>query len=233
MFRAPAEKHSVLIFHGLGPPQRELEPGEARFWLGRDPFCALLDRIADMGATAPQITFDDGNASDIEIALPELAARGLSAAFFLLTGRLDQPGSLRAVDVRALAEAGQSIGLHGHAHRDWRRLDAASRQQEFRTARARLADLSGKPVTLAAAPFGLYDRQVTKALIAEGFDALYTSDWGGASGRQFLRPRNCIDATMDDAALAAALDGRLPLVRHPRRMLGLARKRLLPGGRAA
>lgn len=233
MFRTPAEKHSVLIFHGLGPPQRKLEPGEAPFWLGRDPFCALLDRIARMGADAPQITFDDGNASDIEIALPELAARGLSAAFFLLVGRLDHPGSLSQADVKTLAEAGQTIGLHGHAHRDWRRLDPEGRQQEFREARRRLADLSGQPITLAAAPFGLYDRQVTQALIAEGFEALYTSDWGRASGRRFLRPRNCIDATMDDRALSAALDGHVRLTRQPRRMLGLARKRLLPGGPAA
>ncbi|WP_035366467.1 polysaccharide deacetylase family protein [Pseudodonghicola xiamenensis] len=223
----------MLILHGIGTAARALEPGEARFWLSRDRFCALLDRIVAMGPAAPQITFDDGNASDIEIALPELTARGLSAAFFLLSDRLDRPGSLGSGDVTALAEAGQVIGLHGHVHRDWRHLDSETRRQEFRDARSRLADLSGRPITLAAAPFGLYDRRVTTLLAAEGIEALYTSDWGRASGRRFLRPRNCIDATMDDAALSAALEGRVPLYRRPRRLLGLARKRLLPRGQAA
>ena len=203
------------------------------FWLTRDRFREVLDRIVALGPDAPEITFDDGNASDIEIALPELQARGLVACFFLLAGRLDQPGSLAAQDVTALAQAGQGIGLHGMDHRDWRRLDATGQRAEFHAARARLADLSGQPVTQAAAPFGLYDRGVAGTIRAAGFDALYTSDWGLAANDRFLRPRNCIDAAMDDTALDNALRGHVPPLRRPRRLLGLARKRLLPIGRTA
>ncbi|MDK3016776.1 polysaccharide deacetylase family protein [Pseudodonghicola flavimaris] len=224
---------TVLIFHGLGSPARQLEPGEARFWLSRDRFCAILDRIAAMGPAAPLITFDDGNASDIGIALPELEARGLTAVFFLLAGRLDQPGSLRREEVTALAAAGQRIGLHGRDHRDWRQLDATGRQQEFRDARAELADLSGQAIDWAAAPFGLYDRRVAGRIATEGFGALFTSDWGQARQDGFLRPRNCIDAEMSEARLTEALNGHVALRRRPRRLIGLARKRLLPAGGAA
>ena len=54
-------------------PKRPLEPGEAVFWLSRERFCRALDRIVEMGPAAPQITFDDGNASDLDVAAPLLA----------------------------------------------------------------------------------------------------------------------------------------------------------------
>ena len=220
--------HPVIILHGIGAPQRALEPGEELFWLSKDQFCRALDRIVEMGAAAPQITFDDGNASDIETALPELQARGLKAIFFLLAGRLDQPGSLAAADVTALAQAGHGVGLHGADHVDWRRLDRAGRTREFQTARDRLADLAGQPVDTAAAPFGLYDRQVVQDLRAAGFTALYTSDRGRARGSDFIRPRNCLEGTMSPAALDDALRGRVRPLRALRRAAGVARKRCLP-----
>ena len=72
--------------------------------MSRGRFCQALDRIVAMGAEAPRISFDDGNASDVGIALPELERRGLKAVFFLLAGRLGQPGSLTEADVTAMCE---------------------------------------------------------------------------------------------------------------------------------
>lgn len=233
MARSPEQKRPVLIFHGIGTPKRALEPGEELFWISRAAFCDILDRIVAMGAGAPEITFDDGNASDATIALPELEKRGLRAVFFLLSGRIGQPGSLSEADVRRLAAAGHVIGLHGADHRDWRGLNAAGKQAEWRDARHRLADLAGAPVTLAAAPFGLYDRGVKAALRDGGVTALYTSDRGQARNTRFLRPRNCIEAGMSEPVLTNALTGHVPLARRPRRLLGLTRKRLLPARRAA
>lgn len=230
MMRPTPNDRSVLIFHGIGTPGRVLEPGEDRYWLSRDAFCDILDRVVAMGDDAPEITFDDGNASDHAIALPELVAYGLTATFFLLTARLDMPGSLSSEEVRDLARNGQRIGLHGHAHRDWRALSAAECLEEYRTARARLSDLAGAEIAEAAAPFGYYDRRVLRRLAAEGFTALYTSDYGRAAPGAFLRPRNCLTRDMSVAKIDRLLTGTIPLRRRPRRMLGLARKRLLPLG---
>ena len=219
---------SVIILHGIGTPQRVLEPGEDVFWMSRDRFCQVLDRIVAMGPDAPQITFDDGNASDVDIALPELTRRGLTATFFLLSARLGQPGCLKQVDVTALAEAGHRIGLHGADHVDWRGLDAAARAREFVAARDSLSALAGHPVDQAAAPFGLYDRQTLQDLRQLGLAALYTSDRGLAGTADFIRPRNCLEGGMDDGALEAALRGRVRGLRRARRVFGVARKRMLP-----
>ncbi|MCK0096801.1 polysaccharide deacetylase family protein [Yoonia sp. F2084L] len=223
-----AANHSVIILHGIGAPQRALEAGEDAFWLSKDLFRRTLDQIALMGDDAPMITFDDGNASDISIAMPELAARSLTATFFVLTQRLDTPGSLTSEDVGTLAKAGHAIGLHGHAHVDWRELDEAGRHREFVAARARLAELAGYPIQTAAAPFGLYNRQTIQDLRGLKFDALYTSDRGLADAGRFVRPRNCLEGAMDQTSLQNALRGRVPPLRAVRRCLGVARKRLLP-----
>ncbi|MFC3612247.1 polysaccharide deacetylase family protein [Lutimaribacter marinistellae] len=228
-----AHSYASIIFHGVGKPDRVLEDGEAQYWLSRDKFCRILDRIVGMGKDAPQITFDDGNASDFEIALPELKQRGLTAVFFVLTARLGERGSLTEADVQELSGAGHIIGSHGHRHRDWRRLDAAGRIEEFETARTRLSALAGTEITDAAAPFGLYDREVAGELRQRGYRAIHTSDWGRATRSRFIRPRNCLDDTMTHEQIERALTGRISLARHPRRWLGLARKRLLPARKPA
>lgn len=218
----------VIILHGIGTPKRPLEPGEDVFWLSHQKFLTALDRIAEMGTAAPQITFDDGNVSDVEIALPELLARGLTATFFLLTSRLGQPGSLTRADVTALAGSGQTIGLHGADHVDWSRLDEAGRVREYQSARDVLRDLSGQPVDEAAAPFGFYNRQVVTDLQNLGFRALHTSDRGPVYKGAFIRPRNCLEGPMDDAALDDALKGKVRPLRAIRRAFGVVRKRHLP-----
>lgn len=220
--------HSAIILHGIGTPKRALEPGEEVFWLSRDRFCAALDLIAGMGPGAPFITFDDGNASDIEVALPELQVRGLTATFFLLASRLGQPGSLTEADVTELAQAGHRIGLHGADHVDWRHLDADARAREWVASREKLAALSGQPVDEAAAPFGFYDRQVAHDLRTLGFVALHTSDRGQARQTDFIRPRNCLEGEMSDSALQDMLRGHVRPLRALRRGVGVARRRMFP-----
>lgn len=218
---------AILNFHGLGKPGRALEPGEDRFWIARDAYRRILDAVAARGS-GPEIaiTFDDGNLSDLEIGAPELEARGLTATFFVLAGRLDTAGSLASADLRALIARGHRIGLHGHDHVDWRGLDAAGRVREYDTARAMLAVAARAPIDQAAIPFGRYDRGVLDALRVRSFEAVHTSDRGLVRGAPWLRPRSCVRADMDAAAIDAALRGRMSPPARLRRALGVARKRL-------
>ena len=102
----------ILNFHGLGTPHSGVGADEEPFWLPRRTFVAMIDRIAFMGedAGAPtSITFDDGNASDATIALPELVKRGLTATFFVCADRIGMPHYLdRQCNRRPAA------GRHGH-----------------------------------------------------------------------------------------------------------------------
>ena len=102
-----------------------LDPGEDRFWIPVDPFRSILDILA--GRNDVRITFDDGNASDLDIALGELRDRDLTATFFVIAGRIGAPGSLDEDGMLELARHGMTIGSHGMDHRPWRRLTSPNR----------------------------------------------------------------------------------------------------------
>jgi len=191
-----------LCFHGIGTPQRPLEPQEDRFWIEPEAFEEMLAVIE--GDHGVRITFDDGNASDVEVALPALQRRGLSASFFVIAGRCGETGSLASSDLRELAASGMTVGSHGLRHVPWRSLDDAELREELVDAPAVIADAAGQKVTEASCPFGSYDRRVLAALRRYGFSRVYTVDEGGANGSAWLQPRYTVQST-DTAERIAAL----------------------------
>ncbi|PKH37438.1 Polysaccharide deacetylase [Nocardioides alpinus] len=187
-----------VCFHGVGTPARELEPGEAPYWIDVPTFLGVLDLVVNDPRV--QLSFDDGNASDVLIGLPALLERGLDATFFVLAGRLDQPGSLSTQDVRDLAAAGMRIGTHGMDHVPWRRLEPHQRQRELVDARRRIEDIVGARVDEAALPLGRYDRTLLAHLRRLGYAAVHSSDRCRARSDAWLRPRYSIRS--DDTVAA-------------------------------
>lgn len=182
-----------LCFHGIGTPQRILEPGEDRYWVSVDAYHRILDAVMDDERV--RINFDDGNLSDVEIGLPGLLERNLTARFFVLAGRLDQTGSLSPEDVRRLTDAGMTIGTHGMDHVPWRGLAPHVLHRELVDARSRLEEITGTPVDEAALPLGRYDRRVLAELRRTGYRTVYTSDRRWARAGDWLQPRFSVGAT--------------------------------------
>jgi peptidoglycan/xylan/chitin deacetylase (PgdA/CDA1 family) len=141
------------------------------------------------GWPATRLSFDDSNTSDVEIGLPALVERGLTADFFVLAGRLSDPGSLGEDDVRSLLKNGMAVGTHGWRHNPWRRMTPAAIQAELVDSRERLTSVTGQPVTTAACPLGQYDRCTLNALRRLGYATVFTSDRRPARPGQWLQPR--------------------------------------------
>lgn len=179
-----------LTFHGIGEPERPLEPGEEQVWLNTDQFQSALDSV--VGRSDVRITFDDGNASDVEHALPGLRRRNLTATFFVVAGRLGDPGFLDERGVRALAAAGMGIGSHGMRHRPWRRLGKRALEEEHVAARRLLEDVVRRQVTEAACPFGSYDRRVLRSLRRHGYRRAFTSDPGTTRVDDWIQSRHTV-----------------------------------------
>lgn len=196
-----------LTVHGIGVPRRELEPDEARVWVSVGQFENLLDAVA--GRPDVRLTFDDANESDVLVGLPRLLERGLRATFFVLGGRLGEPGRLTEDGVRELRRAGMAIGSHGWAHRDWRTLDEREADREMTEAGQRLAELAGGPVTDVSVPFGAYDRTVLRRLRARGARRVFTSDGGRADSGAWLQARTSVhdDLTRESAHRLLAAEG--------------------------
>jgi peptidoglycan/xylan/chitin deacetylase (PgdA/CDA1 family) len=212
-----------LTVHGIGPAGHQLAPGEDRTWIGTGQFERLLDAV--VGRAEVRITFDDGNASDVDIALPRLLERGLTAEFFVLVGLLNQPGRLDVDGVRELRRAGMAVGSHGWAHRDWRRLDAGQAEEEIATANEVLGDLIGQPVTRVAIPYGSYDGRVLRRLRYARVTQAYTSDGGRARPGTWLQARNSVRHDLDAAWVSSVLDGTASLPARARRVAARTVKR--------
>lgn len=219
-------KSIVLNFHGIGTPQRALDPGEAPYWVSIDQFTSMLDAVVQHpNRSNIGLTFDDGNKSDRTIALPLLQERGLTADFFVLTGRLGKEGSLDPMDVRALRDTGMGIGSHGIDHLDWSQLDPEALSVDLSKSKARLEDICGMPVTMAGIPFGLYNARVLRALRATGYEIAYSSDRGPMRPGDFPRPRTSVRGDWSSAEMTAALSGRMSVLKRLRRMVGMTYKR--------
>jgi peptidoglycan/xylan/chitin deacetylase (PgdA/CDA1 family) len=195
-------------FHGVGPARRELDDGEAHVWLSCERFEATLDALCGRGDV--RLSFDDGNSSDVERALPALLERGLTATFFVLAGRLDDPHHLGVDDLARLVDAGMTIGSHGLHHRDWRRCSDAELDAELRESRRVLEATLCCPVTRAAIPFGSYDRRVlARARREGGYERVFTSDGGPARRDAWLQARTTVcDDDVFPAMLAQPPTGR-------------------------
>jgi peptidoglycan/xylan/chitin deacetylase (PgdA/CDA1 family) len=203
-----------LTFHGIGEPPAAVDDAECDVWLSEADFAASLDAVRTLPAAT--VSFDDGNASDLQIALPALRERGISATFFIVAGRLGEPDYLSAADLRTLRDEGMTIGLHGMHHQRWRGLSDDDLDEEISVARRRLEDAAGAPLGAAACPFGAYDRRVLAHLRQAGFGAVFTSDGGWASRGAWLQARNTLRAGDGAAAVAtiAADDGTAARSKH-------------------
>lgn len=181
-----------LCFHGIGTIDDERESGESRYWVTEANFARILDDVRER----PQVrlSFDDGNRSDLTVALPALSERGLTASFFALAGRLDDPASLSPSDLRELRGAGMTIGSHGWTHSPWRGLDENQARKELIDARTLLAEASDGVIEDAALPLGRYDRRLLTRLREADYRTVFTSDRLPARSSVWLQARYSVTA---------------------------------------
>lgn len=167
----------VLNFHGIGTPGPEIPEDEVPYWCPLEEWPAFADALARIetdGRVRLQITFDDGNLSDVEHAMPALRERGLRATFFVCAGRLGMPEYLDESHLAVLRKEGMGIGSHGWSHLNLRVLDEETLRQEAVGSQARLIEAGGGTIDEFAIPFGSYDRRVLRSL--RGYRTVYSSD---------------------------------------------------------
>lgn len=186
-----------LTFHGLGTPRVAIDADARRFWLSQQEFedtvrmAAQIERETGIDVI---FTFDDGNVSDYEIALPMLRAHQRTATFFICAGRISQPGYLSGDQMREMVRAGATFGCHGYEHLNWSEVDDEKLARELADGRQAIEVEIGRPIDRASAPFGALDQRVVQATVAAGFKCLFASSGGHATADTGLIPRNTLHA---------------------------------------
>jgi len=193
------------MLHGLGPPPPHVCGDEERYWLRAKKFSHLLELVR--GARHPvQITIDDGNTSDVTVALPALLAAGLTASFFIPSDRIGEEGYVNEGNIRALHAAGMEIGSHGCAHITWTEVPDEAIAEDVTRSIARLSAITGEKVTTVAIPYGECDLRVLRVLRELRVSRVYTSFPGRSRDGAWLVRRTCITADMPDAAIGDLLN---------------------------
>lgn len=185
----------ILNFHGVGRSSTTVTSTEQRFRVDVSFFEDIIDLVRGRGDV--QLTFDDSNESDHEIALPTLLARHMTAKIFVVAHRIGQRNYLSEAQLKTLASAGMSIGCHGMHHRPWTGLSEQELHTELVDAKNRLAEIIDQPVDEAACPFGAYDRRVLGAVRHYGYRRIYTTDECPAFTDSWIQPRFSIKRSHD------------------------------------
>lgn len=127
------------------------------------------------------LTFDDGNASDLE-ALKLLEAEGVPGSFFITTGRLasavihpqDFQSPLDAEGLRVLGSHPLAhIGNHGHTHHPMSELTEEALADEITRSRTLLAEVPRNNARALAFPSGAWNRRVFGQLTDMDFRWLF------------------------------------------------------------
>lgn len=124
----------------------------------------------------PEVTFDDGHISNLNLALPILEAHNLTATFFITVGWTDRKsGYLGWSDLKLLQASGQQIGAHGWSHTFLTECSANKLNQELLASRLTLEDKLGTEIRSMALPGGRYNHRVVDACKEAGYQRVYTS----------------------------------------------------------
>ena len=134
------------------------------------------------GAPLPRkpviVSVDDGYVDDVTQVLPVLRRYGMRATFYVITGRVHEPGFLNTRQIRELEAAGMDIGAHTRTHPNLPALPAAPLRSEVDGSAADLRAILGHPVYWFAYPYGAFDARVVAAVRRAGFLLAVTTRGG-------------------------------------------------------
>jgi len=190
----------ILNYHSVGEAASNYVVPAAAFeeqldWLGREGFRTItLHELAEARAgrrvlpkRAVILTFDDGRSDALSVVLPLLRKRGMRATFFIITGRVGEPGFLTWEGVRALAAAGMEIGSHTRTHPRLPDLKDEAAEEELEVSKARLEKEIGRPVEVLAYPYNSLRSHTASLAATAGYRVAVAGTAHGSSDLLRLR----------------------------------------------
>lgn len=173
--------------------------------------CTSLDAhplMPEHPSTSYLLTFDDGNSSDAEIALPLLSAMNCSATFFLIADKIDTPGYISCAQARELLANDMVLGSHSVTHQDMRMLTVSQQREELMASKMRIEDIVGSPVRYFSFPYGKFNPALLQMALDCGYENVFTSQHGIARLPCAVLPRNSINGAMSWDAVLKTLEAR-------------------------
>lgn len=158
----PAGTQNMTVFHLINRVG----------WLATSAFM-LTESTGSSVLTQGMVSFsfDDGYASQYDVARPILNAAGIKGTFYIVSGFLDgsDPFYMDTTQMLAMNADGHEIGSHTRNHEFLSQLTTAQMQSEIAGAKADLLALGATPVDTLAYPYGDYSAAVVDEVKAAGY----------------------------------------------------------------
>jgi peptidoglycan/xylan/chitin deacetylase (PgdA/CDA1 family) len=166
----------ILTYHEIEPHSASRSYSVLRAKLRRHLAALAALREAEPHLP-PDITFDDGHASNHRYGAPALREANFRGTFFITAGWTGKrPGYMSVADLRDLAKEGHEIGSHGWSHALLTRCDSRALADELMRSRAFLEDCLGRAVMAISMPGGRWNNRVLAACAEAGYRRVYNSD---------------------------------------------------------
>ncbi|MFD2998816.1 polysaccharide deacetylase family protein [Pontibacter toksunensis] len=138
-----------------------------------DQLMAYLTTGAPLPEKPIMLTFDDTNLDQYTVAAPTLEKHGFKGVFFVMTVSLGRPRYMSREQVKDLSDRGHAIGSHTWDHQNVKKLKGEAWVTQVEKPGKVLADITGKPVTYFAYPFGLWNKEAIPELEKRGITAAF------------------------------------------------------------
>ena len=178
----------VLTYHHIGSGNDWLYVSEADFekqlvYLRERGYTAISVAELAQGLsgrtklpTRPIVlTFDDGYDDNYQAALPVLLRQGMRASFFVVTGRMGQPGYLSWPQAAKMRDQGIEIGSDTVHHYTLTEINLKEMERELRGSRLMLESNLSITKAVFANPFGETAPAVVTLLEKTGYQAACSS----------------------------------------------------------
>lgn len=168
--------NAVLAYHEIMPESNYA------YCVTSDAFAEHLRLFASLAkkqgqVSSVQITFDDGEQSQLHTALPLLAEHGISATYFVTPGLIGTAAKFLGWDeLKALRDTGHSVQSHGWSHKFLTFCSDEELKHELSASKQFLENKLETAVQEISVPGGRWDKRVIKACAHAGYKRVYVSD---------------------------------------------------------
>ena len=142
---------------------------------------SVMELAAGLAGKAPLpprpivITFDDGYEDNFSAAFPVLSRQQMRATFFVVTGKMGQPGYMSWEQARKMSTAGMEIGSHTVNHYTLKEINLKELERELLSSRIMLENNLPLAAPIFANPFGETAPAVVELLGRTGYQAACSS----------------------------------------------------------
>ncbi len=204
-----------LVDRGVDPLGYELSVTPEHFaqhlaWLHDNGYTTVrMDQLTGclQGATpcpakSVALTFDDGYEDAYTTVLPLLQQFGFTATFYIISGRVGQPGYMSWEQLGALRDAGMEIGAHSVTHLNLTDLDMGMVANEVTQSKHDIEQALGITVTSFCYPAGHYNAAIEAQVRAAGYTNATTTRWDSDWSDILALPRRRISGDVDGSSFA-------------------------------